>query len=161
METTSLYYNQSYRALFFDEIEEYEEFIDAITNSLKKQTNSHTYNNLGLAYIEIGNFENGLDNLNFAIELNPKNATAFLNRAELNNGINQHEKAKIDFGKAIELKPKEVTFWRTRAHFRKEIGELDKALSDLQQAIKLEPNFQGTINEIIELENRLKTERKK
>ena len=160
MKTTSELLNKSYRILFYDQETEYEETIAILNKKLETDKNSNAFNNLGVAYFEIGEFEKAFENLTMAISLNGENGVAFINRAELNKKWKKLTEAEIDYGKAIEISPQDATYWRCRAYLRKEKGELEKALADFKQAKNIEPKFQPTINEIVALEQSIGIKRK-
>lgn len=153
-------YSKSFRILFFDELSDYKQTISDLTEKLETKKNTNAYNNLGIAYFEIGQYEEALTNLNASIELNDKNGIAYINRAELYKKWNKLGESESDYGKAIELNPKDATFWRCRAYLRKEKGELINALSDFKRAKRIEPRFQPTRIEIKELEKELGIEGK-
>src|SRR5690606_11085506 len=160
MKPTSELFSRSFRILFFDEMWEYEKTMSELSEKQKTERKSNAYNNLGIAYFEIGQFDKGIENLNLAIELDIQNSIAYSNRAELNKKRNKLQDAENDYEKALELNPKDATFWRCRAYLRKENGKLEKSLADFKQAKKIEPKFQPTKNEIKELEKTLGIERK-
>lgn len=160
MKPTSELYKQSFRLLFYDEIWEYEQIISELSKKLKLDKNSNAFNNLGVAYFEIGEFENAFENLNSAIELNKKNAVAYINRADLNKKWKKITDAEDDYGMAIKLNPKDASYWRCRAYLRKENGDYEQALSDFKQAKRIDSKFEPTKKEIAELEQTLGIEKK-
>lgn len=160
MKPTTELYNESFRILFFDGMWEYEQTIAELSEKLKVEKNSNAYNNLGVAYFEIGQLEKGINNLNLAIELDNQNSIAYSNRAELNKKWNKLDEAEKDYGKAIELNPRDAVYWRCRGYLLKEKGELENALSDFKHAKRIEPKFIPTKNEISELEQTLGIKKK-
>lgn len=148
-------HNKSFRLLFYDEMSEYDQTIASLKEDLSETKNSNGFNNLGVAYFEIGEYEKAIDALNKAIELNSSNDIAYINRAELNKKWNKLKESEYDYTKAIELNSKNATYFRCRAYLRKENGDLQNSLIDFKSANKIEPKFQPTINELKEIENRL------
>lgn len=83
---------RSYRQLFYDEPEDYDEIIDFLTNELRASpTNSILLNNRGLAYSESGCFEKALADLNAAVQFAPPgdNVSA-INRSVLKEYLERH-----------------------------------------------------------------------
>ena len=146
----------SFRALFYDEISEYNEIIKSLIQSTEFDRNTHLHNNLGVAYFEVGNNEDAQIHFDKSIELDSFNTNALLNRAELHIKRNQMEKAEIDLNNAFRINPNSTSILRTRAYFFKELGRLKKALLDLKEAAKLDPDHQYTLKEIERIENTLK-----
>jgi tetratricopeptide (TPR) repeat protein len=67
---------QSYKALIYDEIEEYEEAIDFLTNELNENPlDSILLNNRGLAFWEIGKNDKALEDLTKAYKINPNDSS--------------------------------------------------------------------------------------
>lgn len=72
-----------------------------------------------------------------AIEIDPKNAEAFNNRANILFYFkNQVNEAILDYSRAIELKPEEYLFLINRGLAYESIGEFDKALADIKKVIE-------------------------
>ena len=69
MEITAEYYSKCYRALIFDEEEEYLDFIEQITKLLKKTCNGALYHNRGVAYKELGKNDLAKDDFEKALEI--------------------------------------------------------------------------------------------
>ena len=149
------YNSKSYRSLYFDERKDYKDFIDQLTQHLQQHPNTHGYNNLGVAFYEIGKRSEALDYLSHAIQLDHTNEIAYFNRGELHQKLKHTKEALHDFGKAIELNPHKVTYHRARAYFYKETGEYALALQDFIIALGFEPDFVQTQVEIEWLEKKL------
>ena len=141
--------------LLFDELWEYEDTIKELDRCLTENPNSNGFNNLGVAYYEIGEVENAIKNLDLAVKLNGKNGIAYINRAEINTKWEKLGNAESDFEMAIKSDSKNVSYWISRAHFYKEKGELQKALFDFKKAKRLNSNFKPVKEQITEIENEL------
>ena len=61
------------------------------------------YNNRGIAYFDLQNYEQAISDYNRAIEINPKYAEAYYNRGLLYQILDETEKANADFAKAKQL----------------------------------------------------------
>ncbi len=150
------YSSQSYRRLMLDESHEYENRITEFIAFLKDTPNTHIYNNLGVAYLETGKKDKGLDSLNNAINLDNSNWIAYLNRAEYFTRTNFLLEAESDYSKAIEIMPNEQTCRINRAHFYRKNHKLKEALLDFKEANKINPEFEPVKKQIAEIESTLK-----
>ncbi|MDP2731016.1 MAG: tetratricopeptide repeat protein, partial [Dehalococcoidales bacterium] len=76
---------------------------------------------------------------NKAIELDPKNANAYLNRAFAYYNNKQYDLAIADYNKVIELDPKNGYVYNNRglAYYYK--GQYESAIADYNKAIELDP----------------------
>jgi WD40 repeat protein/Flp pilus assembly protein TadD len=76
-----------------------------------------------------------------AIDLNPKDATAWYGRGFAYDKLAQWDKAVADYSRAIELAPKYKDAWYNRGIAYRRLGHWDKALDDFSRAIDLDPKF--------------------
>jgi tetratricopeptide (TPR) repeat protein len=133
-----------YRALFYDDLKEYERVIEELTDHLKGNPNNGiAYNNRGVAYWEIGDFERALLDLDMAIQNATGGHIPFLNRGQLSEKLGDIEKAIEDYSRAIAV-AHDATAYRCRALAYVKVKALSNAIDDFSQAILLEPNFRET-----------------
>lgn len=90
------------------ELQNYDEAIDLCDKGIKINSNdtiilSTLYNNKGYAYYFLNRYEDALNQINKAIELNKQNSYAFKNRALILIKLNEKEKACTDLNQAIKL----------------------------------------------------------
>ncbi len=83
--------------------------------------------NLGLAYMQQGRLDVGLDKLDKALEQNPKNGTAHHYLAELYRRTDKPEKAREHYQRALELLPKDMSLKNNYGVFLCSRGEFDEA----------------------------------
>jgi|RhiMethySRZTD1v2_1073278.scaffolds.fasta_scaffold33586_4 tetratricopeptide (TPR) repeat protein len=76
-----------------------------------------------------------------AIELDPKYAPAYINRADVYRKSGDRDRALADYGKAIELAPNYAFAYGHRGFFLQEVGDVDRALADYNTAIRLNPHY--------------------
>ena len=85
-----------------------------------------------------GEFELAVGDYNKAIELNSKDAAAYLNRGRAYSGKKSYELAILDFDRTIELDPKDSTAYFKRGDVYEKKGNLQQAISDYQKAAELD-----------------------
>ncbi|MDD3875683.1 MAG: tetratricopeptide repeat protein, partial [Bacteroidales bacterium] len=90
------------------------------------------YNNRGLVYTEMKNYDSALADFNNAIEANDHLHNAFNNRGKLLVEVEDYPAAILDFNKAIELNDKFTTAYLNKgiAHFY--MNNIEKACSNWQ-----------------------------
>lgn len=105
--------------------------------------NEKIWSNLGNLYGLLGQqkdksfFDKSLDAYSQAIEINPQNASTYLNRAITYSMMGQYEKSIPDFDKSIELAPDVALTYKNRAYTLMQLGQYDKSVSDYDRAIEL------------------------
>ncbi len=103
--------------------------------------NAKKHYKAGEDFIMAGNYEDAVDQLTKAVELEPDMEKAYLARADAYEHMNKLAEAAADFDRAgtfLDKKP-EVFFNAGRLYY--EIQEYDKSLERLDRAIALKKNF--------------------
>ena len=104
------------------------------------------YLNEGIELTNQSKFEDALESLNKAIELNPSNALSYFSKAIAYHNLGQFRAAYENYGKAILLDKKMIDAYYNRAHAILGLEdateeELKEALSNLETATGLDPKF--------------------
>lgn len=104
------------------------------------------YLNEGIELTNQSKFEDALESLNKAIELNPSNALSYFSKAIAYHNLGQFRAAYENYGKAILLDKKMIDAYYNRAQAILGLEdateeELKEALSNLETATELDPNF--------------------
>ena len=130
----------------------YDEAVQAYTRAiisgqLGAEALAVTFNNRGVAYGELGDFDRAIIDYNEALGLRPDDPTSIRNlrvghvkRGVAAANLGESEKAVADFTKAIELDPSHFLAYMRRGQLRSDRGELDLAIADLEKAQNLAPD---------------------
>jgi tetratricopeptide (TPR) repeat protein len=99
------------------------------------------YNQRAVAWLRKSQFDRALEDLNMAIKLDPKSATAFANRGYAFDGMDDVDHAIADFDEAIRLGDSEPHVFDQRGAlwFGKE--DYDGAIADFNEAIRRQPGW--------------------
>jgi tetratricopeptide (TPR) repeat protein len=90
---------------------------------------------------EQGEYEKAISDYNKAIAGNVADRELLLrNRARAHAGLQEFEKAAVDYAKALELAPKSASAMDGLGNCYAEMGQYDKAEEHFRQAIELSPN---------------------
>ena len=98
-----------------------------------------TYSNRGIAYRNLGQSEQAIQDHNRAIELNWNDSTIYYNRGVAYLNLPEYQQAIQDFSKVIELDPNNVTAYLGRGLAYKMMGQYMKAIQDFNKVIQLNP----------------------
>ena len=135
---------KSYRALFFDELEEYHDYIAKLTELVSADPlNASAYNNRGVAYYEIGESANAIEDFERAAKTNKNDPIPSVNLAELlsNKG---DAKAILHYDEALARDPTSKSLILSRAYGLQKLGEHPSAIDGFTDAINLDPEFAQT-----------------
>lgn len=145
MSSTTGYVERPYGALMLDELEEYEELIDALTTYIESgQSAGVAVHNRALAYWEIGDPERALIDFDQAAGLLPDSHMPFQLKGMLLQKLDRPADALAAFDSAVLIAPNQATVRRARALLLVEMGKLEESLGDFNHAIALEPAFART-----------------
>jgi tetratricopeptide (TPR) repeat protein len=99
------------------------------------------WNNRGISYLNLHQYEKAIADLSRAIELDAKCALPWSSRGYTYSELHQHEKAIADFNRAIELDPKWTTPWNYRGCSYFDLHQYEKAIADFNRAIEPDPKL--------------------
>lgn len=129
----------------------YEAAVEAFTRGilagdLDPEALAIAFNNRGVAYGELGDFDRAIADYAKALELQPGDSTALKNLriAHIRRGaaaanLGETEAALTDYGRAIELDPAHPTAYLRRGQLRLNSGDPEGAMADLEAARRLSP----------------------
>jgi len=98
------------------------------------------WNNRATAWIELGELDNAMNDLNEAIQLDPLNTPSYINRADLRRMKGDYENAIKDANEAVRLDPTNEACYCFRGVTRIYKGDYDGGIEDLSQAIRIDPS---------------------
>ncbi len=129
----------------------FEEAVDAYTRALAAgdldlEALAVTYNNRGVAYNELGDFDRAIADYREALDLKPGDRTtlrnlriAYVRRAVAAANLGRYEEALADLDTAVELAPDHPLAYLRRAEVYMELGDFDAARRDIARAERLRP----------------------
>ena len=95
------------------------------------------YVDLGVTFIQIGDFRKAIHALGQAIDLSPEHTGAYRNRGVAKRNLGDISGAIVDFNKALELNPQYAEAYAGRGIAKRIAGDHQGAIADLTQAIDL------------------------
>lgn len=110
------------------------------TKAIAEQpNNADYYHKRGAAYLDLGNFNDALDDLNKSIFIDIKTEQTFFDRGRTYYALKNYDKAIIDYTKAIALKKGNTDALYNRGLAKRQKEDYKGALLDYNQAILLNP----------------------
>jgi tetratricopeptide (TPR) repeat protein len=95
---------------------------------------------LGVSYIENGEIENGIKELEKAIKIEPKNFKAYFNIGAVCYDIKQYEKSVEYYQKALEIEPKNDACYYGIALSEYILNKKKSSKQNCEKALQLNPN---------------------
>ncbi len=149
--------NAAYREGRYEQAVEF--FTSAIVSGeLDVEALAIAYNNRGVAYDQLGDYDRAVADYQEALSLKPDDTMARRNlrvvlvrRGVALANTGEYQRALTDLSRAIELGPDKAIAWLRRAQVRMESGDLEGAAADLVEARRLAPGDE----EIVRAERRL------
>jgi tetratricopeptide (TPR) repeat protein/serine/threonine protein kinase len=108
---------------------------------LKRPQYPVAWNNRGIAYSKLRQYDKAIADHSKAIELKADYTDTWCNRGSAYRESRQYDKAIADFCRAIELKPDFAAGWFGRGAVHADMGQRDKAIADYSRAIELKPDY--------------------
>jgi len=101
------------------------------------------YNNRGILYAGLADYDKAVTDYTKTIELNPVFADAYINRGILYQNLKDYTKAISDYNKAISINPNDAETYYNRGITYLYSGDLSGSISDFNKAIEINPAFGG------------------
>ena len=95
------------------------------------------YNNIGVHYIQEGEYQKAKSYLDKSLKLYPLNPDALYNSGLVHYNIKDFQKSVEQYSKAIDLKPDFCNAYNNRGNSYLKLGENEKAKADFKTALKL------------------------
>lgn len=102
-----------------------------------------------------GEYDLAVNDYNKAIELNPKDAIAYLNRGRAFHNKTNYDLAIADFNKVIEINPKELSAYLNRGDAFEKKGNPQQALGDYKKVVEIDANNEAAKNNLKRLQDEL------
>jgi len=112
---------------------------DFNTALLKDPSNFDVYNNRGITYKMMKQYDKAIADFNKATELDPKSHKPYYNRAQTWIDQGEYAKALTEIDRCIQIKPGEWESHQTRGQIRIHLKDFKGAIQDLDLAVKLNP----------------------
>ncbi|MGR3310300.1 MAG: tetratricopeptide repeat protein [Candidatus Brocadiales bacterium] len=97
------------------------------------------YHGTALGYLK--SFDEAIEQLDKAIEKNPRDAYSFNNRGNAYYGKGAYDRAMLDYNKALEINPRFAEAYYNRGTAYLKEGDYDRAIGDYNKALELNPRF--------------------
>ncbi len=111
-----------------------------ILRAIRSRENPAAYVREASDLIARGEYEQGIEKLNGAIDIEPAKADLYLYRAAIWHRLKEYARAAADMTRAIELAPNNPALFAQRARLWSTAHEYDKALADFSAAIERAPD---------------------
>lgn len=97
------------------------------------------YNNMGIAYYELKDYQNALETFESAVQFMP-DASSYFNRGNANYKLKKYTKALVDYNEAIKLDPNENDYYLNRGNVYADLKQYNKAISNYKTILKKDEN---------------------
>jgi tetratricopeptide (TPR) repeat protein len=95
----------------------------------------------GTAHLNKGEYDLAISEFNKALEINPGDAGAYVNRGLAYGRKSQYDQAISDFNRALEINPNYALAYNNRGWAYLGKDQFDQAMSDLNKALEIDPKF--------------------
>ncbi len=97
------------------------------------------YNRRGVAYYDLGEYRQAIEDYDQALRLDPGYAKAYYNRGNAYGRRGEYRRAIEDFDQALRLDPGLALGYYNRGNAYSALGEHTQAIEDFDEALRLDP----------------------
>jgi tetratricopeptide (TPR) repeat protein len=116
------------------------------TAAIKADPHPVSYNNIAVCHLDRREYEQAIEPLTRAIELDPRYVKAYINRITAYQKTGRIEEAKSDLSQMVKIEPRNAEGYNSRADVLLDLQRFDEAINDFTSAIKLSPNAPNSYN---------------
>jgi tetratricopeptide (TPR) repeat protein len=117
---------------------------DVLNQKIKSETGIHLFK--GADYANKGNWDEVIEEINKALEINLEYASAYIYRGSAYFGKGLYDRAIADYNTAIEINPELATAFNNRGLAYNNKGLYDQAIDDYNKAIEINPGYAMAFN---------------
>ena len=119
----------------------HEDAIAAFDKAIEIGPEKNFYGWRGVSYINLGQFENAIQDYTSEIALFDGSAVDYVNRGVSYDALGQRQNAVNDYTKAIQLDPNYAAAYNNRGVSYGNLGQHQNAIDDYTKAIQLDPDY--------------------
>ncbi|MBQ1855923.1 MAG: tetratricopeptide repeat protein, partial [Anaerovibrio sp.] len=123
------------------ELGNYDEALEWDTKRIEVTPNAGSYNSRAWHNYLLGNYEQALDDAQWAVMKDKEDANSYDTRGSIYYALGQYDKAMADFNKSLELDDTSAHTYYYRSLCNQALGRMSEADSDYGKAEKYDPNI--------------------
>ena len=106
------------------------------------------HNNRALVALELGKYQEALEDVETAISLDPKFAPAWRNKGLILETIDRNEDSVAAYDRALELDPQDYNTWTNRGFALYKLQKYQQAKQSFEKALEVNPKYQPAIDNL-------------
>lgn len=107
----------------------------------KSPREMRAYLNTGIAYSEIGKYDQAMDEFNKALEIYPRSVMTLNNKGIVYSRQNLFDLAILEYNKALEIDQNWAEIWNNRGDAYRHKAEYEMSLDDYNKALEINPQL--------------------
>jgi tetratricopeptide (TPR) repeat protein len=100
-----------------------------------------TYNNRGIAYKNLGRYQDAIRDYTRALSIDPDNASAYINRGFAYDELGRYQDAIRDCTRALSIDPDNAIAYNNRGFAYDELGRYQDAIRDYTRTLSIDPDY--------------------
>jgi predicted O-linked N-acetylglucosamine transferase (SPINDLY family) len=110
-----------------------------------KPTHFESRHLLGIVCHQLGDHEEAVRHITLALKIDPRNASAHVNRGVVLQHLKRFDEALVSYEQAIAFGPNDPVSFHNRGNVLKELKRLDEAIASYNRAIALDRAYWGAL----------------